>query len=127
MSAAASRDELLDLIDDYLDARIEPADADRLQVILRHDDQARLVYIEYLDLFSEVLRTVGHQGNVRRAVLAADFRPGLLRWFTGPAMAALAVSVCVAIAIVVAIISLPEAQKIALEVGPEVPQASVMK
>ncbi|WP_437222561.1 hypothetical protein SH661x_002836 [Planctomicrobium sp. SH661] len=115
MSTAASRDELLDLIDDYLDERIVPADADRLHEILRHDDQARLIYIEYLDLFSEILRAVGHQGNVRQAVLEADSGPGLLRWFMSSTIAALTMSACVVIALAIGIVSLQEAPKVAKE------------
>ncbi len=51
--------EWLETIDEFIAGRLDSIAMDRFQERLRHDEQARLVYVEYLDLHFELLQGAG--------------------------------------------------------------------
>lgn len=61
MGTTKDRDDLLDLIDAYIESRLTDTEAERLRQRLEEDETARLIYVEYLDLYSELLRVAGYQ------------------------------------------------------------------
>jgi len=93
MTPSRERDDLLDLIDGFIEGRIEINDAERLKQRLAKDDKARLTYIEYLDLYSEILKDVGHQRHACESLSAKSFSESLHRRSRVIALAA-TVSAC---------------------------------